>query len=376
MATLSLARSTLLHEWRRFLAAGLAVTFAGLLLLVQLGLLLGLFRDVSVMVDQSSADAWVGFRGLQSVDEGRPVSEAVPALVLNRPEVARLEALYLAQGEWRKPDGTKSFASVQGVDPGPDGMGFARLLTPGLRERLRIPGGVLLDEADLARMGAEVGGNYELNGQRAVVVGTVRGIRGTGMVNLLASQATARGFSQPRDQVPSYYLVRLRPGGDPAALRAALEADGARRSFEVYPSGPFSASSQRFWLLESGAGLGTLFSVLMGLFVGAAITSQVLMATVLANVREYATLRALGVTMGSLRKVVLEQSAWIGGAGLATTLVAVQVLRPLAGRFHVPFSVPVWGYLLTAALVGAIALGSGLVALRGLRSADPGSLLR
>ena len=34
----SLARATLRHEWRRFLAAVLAVAFSGLLVLVQLGL--------------------------------------------------------------------------------------------------------------------------------------------------------------------------------------------------------------------------------------------------------------------------------------------------------------------------------------------------
>lgn len=376
MAALSLARSTLLYEWKRFLTAGLAVAFSGLLLLVQLGLLIGMFSDVSVMVDQSTADAWVGFRGLKSVDEGRPIPDVVPTLVLEHPEVERLEPFYYTQGEWRKPDGTKVYASIQGVDAGPGGMGFARLLTPGLRERLAIPGGVLLDEADLSRMGAKVGRTYELNGQRAIVVGTVHGIRGAGSVNLLASQATVRGFSLPQDQVPSFYLVRLRPGSDPGALSAALDADGARRAFEAYPSEQFSSSSQRFWLLESGAGLGTLFSVVMGIFVGATITGQVLTGTVLSYARQYATLRALGVPMGALRRIMLEQAAWIGGAGFAVTCLVVQALRPLAAQFYVPFVVPFWAYLLTAGIVGAIALGSGLFALRSLKSADPGMLLR
>lgn len=376
MPTLSLARSTLLHEWKHFLAAGLAVTFSGLLLLVQLGLLLGMFSDVSLMVDQSTADAWVGFRDLQSVDQGRPIAEIVRTLVLRHPDVQALEPLYFSQGDWRKPDGSKVFASVQGIELREGSMGFARLLTPELRERLRIPGAVVLDEADLSRMDARVGASYELSGQRVEVVGTVRGIRGMGMVNLLASQSTARGLSGPQDQAPAYYLARLRPGADPEGVSQALDADGARRSFAVYPSARFSSDSQRYWLLESGAGLGTLFSVLLGLLVGVAITSQVLMGTVLSYAREYATLRALGVSMGSLRKVVLEQAAWIGTIGLLATFLLVQVLRPVASQAHVAFQAPGWAYGLTAVLLGAIALGSGALALRSLKTADPSTLLR
>jgi putative ABC transport system permease protein len=57
---ISLARLTLLREWRRFMPAILAVGFAGLLVLMQLVLLLGIFRTVSVYIDRSSADLWVG----------------------------------------------------------------------------------------------------------------------------------------------------------------------------------------------------------------------------------------------------------------------------------------------------------------------------
>lgn len=376
MPALSLARSTLLHEWKRFLAAGLAVTFSGLLLLVQLGLLLGMFGDVSVMVDQSTADAWVGFRDLKSADQGRPIPDIIRTLVLCHPDIQALEPLFFSQGDWRKPDGSKVFASVQGVELQEGSMGFARLLTPELRERLQVPGAVVLDEADLSRMDAHVGDSYELSGQRVEVVGTVRGIRGMGMVNLLASQATARNLSGSQNQSPAFYLARLRPKADPEAVKEALDADGARRSFELYPSSRFSSDSQQYWLLESGAGLGTLFSVLLGLLVGVAITSQVLMGTVLSYAREYATLRALGVSMGSLRKVVLEQAAWIGAAGMVATCVIVQLLRPLASHFNVPLQVPYWAYGLTTLLIGAIALGSGLFALRTLKTADPSTLLR
>ncbi len=73
----SLARSSLIYEWRRYLTAVLAVTFAGLLVLVQLALLLGMFSTVSVVIDDSNAQFWIGFRNTESVDMGRPVKRRV-----------------------------------------------------------------------------------------------------------------------------------------------------------------------------------------------------------------------------------------------------------------------------------------------------------
>lgn len=376
MARLSLARATLLHEWKRFLAAGLAVTFSGLLLLVQVGLLLGLFESVSVMVDKSRADLWVGFRNLESVDMGRPIPLAAEALVLRHPQVAALEPLALTQGEWRKPDGTKVFAILHGISLAPSGMAFSRMLSPELREALREPGSVVLDVADVTKMGAAVGGTAELNGRRVKVVGTVKGLRGIGSVNLLASLATVRRLEGQVNGKATYYLARLSPEADPLKVSRDLEEDGRRRAFQAYPAKAFSVNSQVYWLLESGAGLGTLFSVILGLMVGVAITSQVLMSTVLSYAREYATLRALGVSLSALRKVVLEQAAWIGSVGVALTWVLVLLLRPIAQHLNVAMVHPWWSFAITGCLVVGIALGSGLMALRSLRQADPATLLR
>ena len=59
--SVSLARASLRYEAKRFLPAALAVAFSGLLMLVQLGLLLGMFGTVSTVIDYAKADLWVGF---------------------------------------------------------------------------------------------------------------------------------------------------------------------------------------------------------------------------------------------------------------------------------------------------------------------------
>ena len=62
----ALARKTLLHEWRRFLPAVVAVAFSGLLLLVQAALVLGIFGSAAVYIEASKGDLWIGYPGTRT----------------------------------------------------------------------------------------------------------------------------------------------------------------------------------------------------------------------------------------------------------------------------------------------------------------------
>lgn len=373
----SLARASLRHEWRRFLPAVLAVAFAGLLILVQLGLLLGMFGSVSVYIDQSAADLWVGYPGTQSVDLARPIPGKVENRLRLDSRVAAVERFTWTAGDWRRPDGGKLSAVLIGVDPAASAMTFARLLTPALRERLRQPDAVLVDAADLDKLGVQVGMRAELNGKAVSVAGTVEGMRALGGANVIASLATARAIDPGlRNDETDYFLIRLQTPDTAAAVRDALQPAGGLRPFEVWTAEEFSNRSQGYWLFESGAGAGFLFSSLLGLLVGVVITSQTLMGAIVAALREYATLRALGVSTQALRAVVLEQSFWVGLAGLALTGLIGGLLLVAAQAARVALTLPAWAALGGALLVLLIALGSGLAALRALNRAEPSTLLR
>jgi putative ABC transport system permease protein len=57
--------------------------------------------------------------------------------------------------------------------------------------------------------------------------------------------------------------------------------------------------------------------VVLGIIIGVAITWQTLRGAIMANIKEFASLRALGVSMGSLRRIVVELSFWVGLVGVA-----------------------------------------------------------
>ncbi|WP_394835428.1 ABC transporter permease [Pendulispora rubella] len=375
---ISLARATLVHEWRRFVPAVFAVAFSGLLVLVQIALLMGAFANVTVYIDQSRADLWVGFRDTPSVDQARNIPERTLTALWMHPEVVRVEAFNWGGGDFRRPDGAPVSGYLVGVDTRADALTFGKLLTAEQRRLLDEPDGIVIDEADQEKLGVEIGDHAELNGRHVKVVGTVRGIRAAGGANIVSSLATARRVdpSLLHTEDVAYYLVKLRDPKRAEAVRDALQPSGTFRPFTVWTAEQFSWQSQLYWVMESGSGSGFAFSSVLGAVVGAVITSQTLMAAIVASLREYATLRALGVSLGALRRVVLEQSLWVGLIGLTITLLTTFGLQMAADRMAVTMLVPLPGVAGTSLLVLAIAACSGLLAVRQLARAEPASLLR
>ena len=255
---------------------------------------------------------------------------------------------------------------------------FSRVLDPSLRAALREPDSVVVDRAELDKLGVRVGDNAYINGERVRVVGAGRGLRTLGGVNIVASLDTARRLNVDAALPgwPTYLIAKLH---DPAEARhVASHVSQLRGSspHAAWSAVDFARRSTLFWLFESGAGAGVLFLAGVVLLVGAAITSQTLVAAVFGSIREYATLNALGVGIRAMRWVVLEQAFWVGAAGLVIASLGGALLIWVAHLKDVPvaFDLSIW--LVCFVLVMALAILSGLIALRTLRRADPAELLR
>jgi putative ABC transport system permease protein len=375
----ALARKTLLHEWRRFLPAILAVGFAGLLQLLQAALVLGIFGSAGVYITGSSADLWVGYPGTQSVNLGRAIDPNIEARLLMDPAVARVEPFLWLDADWRGSAGTGGESVfVSGIDPRADGLMFAHALPPALRARLNEPDAVIVDRADIDKLGIAIGGSAAINGHTVRVVGVSSGLRALGGVNVVSSLATARELdTDPGDSgQPTYLVARLRDPAQADAVAARLRGDGAFGPYEVWTARAFARRSVLYWMLDTGAGAGVLFLAGIVFLVGAVITSQTLVAAVAGSVREYATLNALGVGVGALRWVVLEQAFWVGTLGLLGATVLGALLLGLARSQDVPVVLNIPATLACVVLALGLAGVSGLAAIRSLRRADPASLLR
>ena len=144
----------------------------------------------------------------------------------------------------------------------------------------------------------------------------------------------------------------------------------------MWTAAELSYESQAYWLLETGAGIGTAFASLLALIVGMVITSQTLSGAILASLKEFAALRALGVARAALRRVVIEQSFWVGVVGLGLAGALTAILAVVGHLAHVDMRYPWWMLLPLALTMLVVAVLSGLLALRPLNRVDPANLLR
>jgi len=114
----------------------------------------------------------------------------------------------------------------------------------------------------------------------------------------------------------------------------------------------------------------------LGIIIGVAITWQTLRGAIMANIKEFASLRALGVSMGSLRRIVVELSFWVGVVGVIAAIVLTWLVSLLAMMGAVIIALPLSLLIVVGIGLIAIAMVSGLLSLGILKNSQPADLLR
>jgi putative ABC transport system permease protein len=366
--------ATLWFERQRYLPGILAVGFSALLIIVQCGLLLGLFAITSIPIDHSRADIWVGSPKVLSVDLGRPLPEDYRFRVASQPEVERTELFLQGFMYWTKPDGGSELCIVIGSRLDDDALGAVRELTPELRRKLSEPGSIVVDAGELDRLGIHgVGDVGEITNQRVRVVGLAHGLRSLSGPYIFCGIPTAQTLLRLTPNQTTYILARCH---HPADAPAVVERLRAYPTMSAFVSEDFSRRSRLHWLTKTKAGIALGWAAALGLLVGAVVTSQTLYAATAASLKEYAVLRALGVPRWRMAGMVLAQALWVGLAGIAIAGPAVYGLRQAAGAGGVPLLLPTWLLALAIVVTMTMAMFSGMAALRSLRRVEPALLLR
>jgi putative ABC transport system permease protein len=371
---------TLWHERSRYLPGVLAVGFSAVLIALQCGLLLGLFSITSIPIDHTRGDVWVGSPKVLSVDLGRPIPLTFLSRIAGDRRVDRVESYYQAFGNWTKPDGGSDLCIVIGSDLNDGNIGSVAELTPEMRVALTQPGSVVVDEAELDRLGVKgIGSKAEINKHSVEIVGLVKGMKSLAGPYVFCSRQTAREVLRmvmPSDHA-TYYLVKCRNKDDAPQLVADLRTEyGQDKDMSSFTSEEFSVHSRLHWLLKTKAGIAIGYAAILGLLVGMVVTSQTLYAATTAAAREYAILLALGIPRWRISVTVLVQSFWIGVAGVLVAYPAVKGLASLASLGGVNVLLPWWLLVGAAGVTMFMAMFSGILALRSVRRIEPLTLLR
>lgn len=379
---MSLALATLIYEWRRYLAAIVALAFSGLLVLAQVGLFAGIVKAATASIERSRADIMIlapKSESLVNSSNGLPV-RIKPLIYLN-PDVLEVGTLEGNGGQWvntPKPGQKQitSFVQISVVDTRPGAVTLPTDYPEAIRLALTEPGAVVVDRSALPRLGVALGDKASLNGRTVYLRGVLTNYPNINNVDVVMSRDTLRrlgmGDSGPRS---GPLMVRIKDAARADIVRDQLNAV-AHKTYRAWTRDELAKANEGAIMKEQIIGVLLAFSVLLGGGIGIGITSMTLRGAILANIKEFASLRALGVSMGSLRLIVLELSLWVGVAGIAATAVFTSLVSLLAASAGLPmvFRPPV--VIAVTIMLMIVAALSGLISLGILKRSQPADLLR
>ena len=366
----------------RLLVALAGISFAGILMFMQLGFRDGLF-DASVTAHRLfDADVvLISPRSASSVSmEAFPRRRLVQTLA--DPAVDGVTPVHWGLMLWRNPE-TRRNRSILALGFNPDDPFF---VAPSLAEKtdaLKQKGRILFDQlsrpefgpiADWYRDGRVV--ETEIAGNRVRVAGLVSlGTSFGADGNLLTSTET---FLDLMPQKPpgaiEVGLVRLKPGADPEQVVSRLR-QRLPKDVSVLTKQGFIDFEQNYW--KSSTSIGFIFTLgaAMGFVVGCVIVYQVLYTDVSDHLPEYATLMAMGYRLSHLLGVVVREGFYLAAMGYVPAYMAGQGLYWFVrDATKLPVGMDLSRALTVLVMILVMCMLSSFLAMRRLIDADPAEI--
>jgi putative ABC transport system permease protein len=382
-----LAWRQLMKEKTRLVVAVAGITFADMLIFIQMGFESALF-DAAIQPHRNlQADLVLINPQFQTLFSVKSFSRERLYQALSYNGVKSVSSIYISTGQWRNPQ-TKMDRSilVWGVDPATPGLKFPELQAK--KDNLKQLNQVIFDEAsrpeygEIGKIFRETGKfNAELSGKNVSVKGLFQnGASFAADGNVVVSDSTFLQLFPTRkaDQI-EVGLITLQPGADiekvKAQLQIGLNPDPQNPFVEVGTPETFAQKEKTYW--ATGTGIGFIFSlgVIVGFIVGIVIVYQVLYSDVSDHLPEYATLKAMGYTDNYLLRVLLQEALFLAALGyLPAFFLSFGLYQLTFAATLLPIYMKVDRAINVFFLTVIMCTISGAIAMRKLRSADPADI--
>jgi len=374
-----LAFRNLVHDKTRLAATLAGLTFAIVLVGVQLGLYLGVRKIITDMIDHSDAQLWIVPFGTQSIEDSFPLlGDHERHEALATPGVERVLPLVVSFADWDRPDGGITHVVVVGTDAEDGGL-VPWNLSSGDWTDIKSLNGVGVDRSYLAELGVEgvgshAGIEFGPNSHSLRVKALTEGIRSfTQAPYVFTTNDRAREFFGVPDDQSTFFLVKAAPQADPARIQREIAA--RLPDLEVLTRAEFRQRSIFHWLFRTGVGLALIFGTILGVVIGAVIVAQTLYSAALDHIKEFAVLRMLGSSAGYVYRIILAQASLISLAGFALGAICVALVARMSQQTALPMVVP--PSLFLAMLIVSLAIGifSTVIAVLKVLRVDPAAVL-
>jgi len=374
-----LAFRNLVHDKTRLAATLAGLTFAVVLVGVQLGLYLGVRKIITDMIDHTAAQVWIVPFGTQSIEDSFPLlGDHERQQALATPGVERVVPLVVSFADWDRPDGGITHVVVVGSDAEDGGLAPWNLHGGDWTEIKSYKGvGIdrsYLDELGVAGIGSRAGIDFGPQSHSLRVKALTEGIRSfTQAPYVFTTNSRAREFFGVPDDKSTFLLVKTAPQADVEQVRKDIAA--RLPDMEVLTTAEFRQRSIRHWLFRTGVGLALIFGTILGVVIGVVIEAQTLYSATLDHIKEFAVLRMLGSSARYVYRIIVAQASMISVAGFALGALCVALVAHMSQETALPMVVP--PALFVAMLIVSLAIGafSAVIAVLKVLRVDPASVL-
>lgn len=348
---IGLALKMLFGDAGKYLMLVFGIFFSTFLILQQLSIFCGLMLWTTATLKNVNAPIYVVDPQVSQVNETSPMRDTDVSRVRSVSSVRWAMPLFTGIQRVKLDSGAFKIIQLIGIDSA-SLAGAPRTLVAGNLSDLRLPNTVVIDELAVnflsndPKKPIKVGDRFEINDIEARVVGIASSMRSfTGGPYVWTTYERALQYAVPQRKMLSAIIAAPAQGVSMEDAAAEIEKQTGlkaytNRDFSFNAPDDFNTKTV-FWFVENTSipiSFGT--TVIVGLIVGIAISSQTFYAFVLDNLKHLGALKAMGMSNFRLSLMLIFQSLTVGTIGYGIGLLATSGFTFSAIKNGAPFFMP------------------------------------
>jgi putative ABC transport system permease protein len=296
-----------------------AIAFTSFLLANQISIFIGIMtRPASQIRDVVDADIWIMDPQTLYSDEVYALRDYDLYRVRSVSGVEWAVPLYKGLGRAKAPDGKFRTVILMGVDDATL-VGAPRKMLLGSMHSLRQPDAAIIDKAGYQYFfpgePLQFGKTLQMNERRVLIVGVSDASAPFQSFPVLHTRySQALGFVGRERNLLSFVLAKPAAGVSVEVVCQRIEAATGLRARSA---SDFSGDAFRFYLRNTGIPVNFGITVMIALIVGTVVAGQTFYIFTLENLKQFGTLKAIGVTNRRIVAMILLQALVVAGTGYA-----------------------------------------------------------
>jgi len=373
---LKLAYKLLVNDKAKFTALLVGITFAVYLMMFVTSMFFGVLNHASANIINIGTTIWVMDPAVETVSNSVGMPDYVLDAVRSMQGVKYAVPLYSGGALVKLADGTYQSVNVVGLDD-TSLLGRPTLLEGNIEDIYAENGFIAVRDAEFSKLeNPHVGSEFELNDNRAVVVGIAEvatsGLYGTPTLYTTYERAV-QYIPNPRYTI-SYVLVEPKSPNDIPQIKQQVE----RLGYRARTKEEFMQRTADFFVYQTGGGTNMLIMTAISFIVGLSISGQTFYTFILENLERFGALKAIGIKNRDLVGMILFQATFTAftgyglGVGLCVLLIWLAKLRLASYAAMLTYASLAIGFV----MVAIIAAVSSYAGIRKVLQIDPFSIFR